>query len=69
MSCCGRPNNRNQKSGASSYYARYAYLNSHQKAQQEKVAGSKCDACDALTVGDPCSVCGGAKTSNEEEQV
>jgi hypothetical protein len=67
MPCCGRPNNRPQKdNGAKDYYARYAYLNHHQKAQQLAAVGTKCPACDALTVGDPCSVCNNPKPPKEE---
>lgn len=65
--CCGRPNNRQQKNSAAAYYERYAYLSSSQKEEQAKVAGSKCDTCDALTVGDPCTVCGNPKKSEKEE--
>ena len=66
MPCCGRPNNRNQKGGAAGYYERYTYLSSRQRARQEKLVGSKCESCDALTVGDPCSVCGNPKTAAKE---
>ena len=66
MPCCGRPDNRQRKSGAAGYYDRYTYLNSHQRAQQLKVSGSKCEHCDALTVGDPCTVCGNSKQTSPE---
>lgn len=61
--CCGRPDNRNQKSSAKNYFDRYAYMSSHQLKLKEKMvgAGSKCSKCDAITVGDPCNVCGGVK--------
>ena len=65
--CCGRPNNRQKKSGSAGYYEKYAYLSSHQKEQQVKVSGSKCESCDALTMGDPCTVCGNPKQINQEE--
>jgi len=61
MGCCGKPNNRNQKSGASSYYERYGYLNSHQRADQKKLGISRCEACDAFTSGNPCNACGKSK--------
>jgi hypothetical protein len=66
MGCCGRPNNRAGKGGPASYYERYAYHNSHQIAEQIKISGSKCVTCDALTMGDPCSVCGNSKTQVQE---
>ena len=65
--CCGRPNNRNKQGGEAGYYARFAYLSSHQKARQAQLSGSKCEACAALTVGDPCSVCGKAKNEEQKE--
>ena len=68
-SCCGRPNNRAGKGSPASYYERYAYLSSHQRAQQIKLVGSKCDACDALTMSDTdnkCTVCGNSKIIVEE---
>ena len=66
MPCCGRPNNRKQKSSSQkSYYERYAYLNSHQRAKQQP-AGSTCSNCDAITMGDPCAVCGQVKSQKEQ---
>jgi recombinational DNA repair protein RecR len=67
MPCCGKPNNRAKK-GAAEYYARYAYLSSHQRAKQLEIAGSKCKTCDALTAGDPCSICGNSKQSEQKEE-
>ena len=70
MGCCGRPNNRASKGGAvggkAEYYARYAYLSGHQRAKQLELVGSKCSTCDALTMGDPCTICGSKKTKPEE---
>ena len=69
MACCGRPNNRANKldkNDAEAYYERFAYLSSHQKAQQLQLVGSQCTSCAALTVGDPCSVCGEPKIPNED---
>ena len=68
--CCGRPNNRANKKGGgeADYYARYAYLSSHQRARQAELVGSKCTTCDALTMGDPCSICGTSKTTPTEEK-
>lgn len=63
MGCCGRPNN-NPQNNKSNYYQRYGYLTSAQKEAQLKLHGSKCSKCDALTIGDPCSVCGTAKAEN-----
>ena len=64
MGCCGRPDNRANKGGASGYYERYAYLSSHQRSQQvEAAGGSKCATCDAYTMSDPCAVCGNPKTT------
>ena len=62
MACCGRANNRAQKSKAGDYHSRYAYLSSAQRAKQAAISGSKCNHCAALTMGDPCSVCGNPKT-------
>ena len=67
MSCCGRANNRRQKSNNQSYYARYTYLNSHQKAKQLQQQGSTCKNCAALTMGNPCAVCGQSKNQDKEE--
>ena len=66
--CCGRPDNRANKGGESGYYARYAYLSSHQRAKQAELSGSKCTNCDALTMGDPCTICGANKTKPEIEE-
>jgi recombinational DNA repair protein RecR len=70
MGCCGRPNNRQNKEGASGYYQKYAYLSSHQREQAEKIVGQmgKCIPCDALTMGDPCTICGKPKTTKEEQE-
>lgn len=70
MGCCGRPNNRAQKGsgGEADYYARYAYLNSSQRAKQTELVGSKCKNCDALTMSDAeskCTVCGNPKEKKE----
>ena len=67
MGCCGRPDNRANKGGAAGYYERYAYLSSHQRAKQLELSGSKCKTCDALTMGDPCTICGAKKTKPEVE--
>jgi hypothetical protein len=68
MPCCGRPNNRAQKGGTQAeYLARYAYLSSHQRAQQVELGASKCESCDALTMGDPCGTCGAKKTQPQAE--
>lgn len=68
MPCCGRPNNRAKKEGASSYYKRYAYLSGPQREAAQKIVGkiSKCLSCDALTMGDPCTVCGDPKAKEEK---
>lgn len=63
--CCGRPNNR---SGPAGYYERYAYLSSSKKTKQAEISGSTCKTCSALTMGNPCSVCGGSKTNKEQEK-
>jgi len=68
MPCCGRPDNRAKKSRDKSYFEKYAYLSSSQKRLQTQLEGSKCEACDALTVGDPCSVCGKSKTQSEAQE-
>ncbi len=65
--CCGRPDNRVNKGGAADYYSRYAYLSSHQRAKQVETAGSKCASCDAITAGDPCTICGITKTKPQGE--
>jgi recombinational DNA repair protein RecR len=68
MGCCGRPDNRANKQGAAGYYQKYAYLSTHQRKQAEKVVGQigRCESCDALTIGDPCTVCGNPKAKKEE---
>jgi hypothetical protein len=69
MGCCGRPNNRAGKGGPASYYERYGYLSSSQRAKQTQLVGSKCEACDALTMTDVnnnCTTCGGSKLKAEE---
>jgi recombinational DNA repair protein RecR len=71
MGCCGRPNNRaNKVGGAANYYNKYAYLSSHQLEQAQKTVGdiSKCDNCDALTAGDPCTICLNPKIQKEEQE-
>lgn len=67
MGCCGRPDNRNKKSGEAGYYERYAYLNSHQRKRQADLGISTCKKCDAYTAGDPCSICGNPKQKAKEE--
>ena len=69
MGCCGRPDNRQNK-GAKEYYQKYAYLSSHQQEQAEKLMGTiaKCTDCDALTMGDPCTICGQPKSIKEEQE-
>lgn len=70
MACCGRPDNRQNKGGAADYYSKYAYLSSHQREQAEKIIGAvaKCESCDALTMGDPCTICGAPKSAKEEQE-
>lgn len=69
MPCCGRPNNRQNKEGAAGYYQRYAYLSGAQREAAQKVLGEigKCTHCDALTMGDPCTICGNPKPAKEEQ--
>ena len=67
MGCCGRANN-NASKGAAGYYERYAFLSSPQRAKQLEIAGSSCSTCTAITVGDPCSVCGNPKSQEEEKE-
>ena len=57
------------KEGAAGYYQKYAYLSSSQQEAAQKVVGkiSTCASCDALTVGDPCIVCGNPKVQKEEQ--
>ena len=69
MGCCGRPNNRASKKGATDY----AYLSSYQIEQAQKVIGQmgKCESCDALTLSSiegNCTVCGNPKVSKEEQE-
>lgn len=68
MPCCGRPDNRQNKGGSAEYYKKYAYLSSHQRAEAEKLIGQigMCASCDALTMGDPCTICGKPKSPKEE---
>ena len=68
MPCCGRPDNRQNKGGGADYYKKYAYLSSHQREQAEKLIGAigMCASCDALTMGDPCTICGKPKSPKEE---
>ena len=70
MPCCGRPNNRENKEGAAGYYKKYAYLSSSQQEAAEKIVGqiASCPSCDALTMGDPCTICGTPKTKKEEQE-
>ncbi len=71
MPCCGRPNNRaNKEGGAANYYNKYAYHSSHQREQAKKAVGNigKCESCDALTAGDPCTICGNPKIQKEEQE-
>ncbi len=65
MGCCGRPDNRVQK--GNSYAERYAYMSSHQ-INTQLGALSKCKSCDALTSGDPCTVCGIVKKVEAKEE-
>jgi hypothetical protein len=67
MGCCGRPDNRAGKGGQAAYYERYAYLSSSKRAKQAELVGSKCETCAALTMGDPCSVCGQSKTQEKAD--
>ncbi len=65
-SCCGRPNNRASKDV--NYYNRFAYLSSHQRELAQKAGAlGKCNYCDALTSGEPCSICGNPKVKKEEQ--
>ena len=68
MPCCGRANNRIQKAGNAGHHGRYAYRSSSQIAQLEKIGASRCNTCNAFTVGDPCSVCGQSKAQKEEQE-
>jgi len=63
--CCGRPNNRAAKEG--NYYERFAYLSSHQKQVQADTVGTTCPTCDAITLGNPCQVCGNPKDQPKAE--
>lgn len=69
-SCCGRRNVRGQP-GAAEYYQRYGYLTKQQIAEKEKLLGTNCPSCAALTVSNAdgaCSVCGNQKPSGEENK-
>ena len=67
MGCCGRPNN-NANKGEAGYHSRYAYRSSSQLARLEEIGASRCEKCDAYTVGDPCTVCGGSKEKEEDKE-
>ena len=67
MACCGRSNVRGVP-GAKAYYERYGYMTKQQIAEKNRVLGTHCNSCDALTVSNEenkCSVCGNAKTSTD----
>jgi recombinational DNA repair protein RecR len=66
MGCCGKPNNRARKSGANSYYERYAYLSSRQQQKAADLGIAHCKKCGAYTSGDPCTICGTPKKAKEE---
>ena len=61
--CCGRP--AQTKGKTNDYYSRYAYMSSGQKQKQLAAVGSQCPTCSALTVGDPCTVCGQEKAKEQ----
>lgn len=65
MGCCGRPASNRAKQ--KSYHERYAYLSSSQRAKQLQATGSQCGTCNALTIGDPCTICGQTKIKEEEQ--
>lgn len=65
MGCCGRPDTRALKE--KNYYERFAYLSRHQKQTQAETVGSTCSTCDAITMGDPCKVCGTPKNSQSQQ--
>ena len=67
MSCCGRPDNRNKKSGTANYYGRYGYLSGAQRQKQTELGIGHCQTCGAYTSGDPCTVCGNPKEKVKEE--
>lgn len=69
MTCCGRPNNRAKKGGEAAYYERFAYLSSSQMQKKLEVSGSKCEACDAITITKDgnCTVCGNSKAEKGVE--
>jgi len=67
MPCCGRPAN-NGKGGEAAYHSRYAYRSSSQLARLDEIGASKCKPCDAITVGEPCSVCGNPKQQEEKKE-
>jgi len=66
--CCGRANNRANKNNEAAYYERYAYLSKEQRARQLELVGSTCATCDALTSGDPCSICSNPKIPAAENK-
>ena len=69
MPCCGRPNNRATKGGGEAeYYQRHTFLTAAQKAKQQQLGVSNCKKCDALTIGDPCNVCGNPKPVAKEKE-
>jgi hypothetical protein len=67
--CCGRPNNRASAKDEGDYYSRFAYLSAAQKEKQRTIGVSNCTGCDALTMGDPCTVCGIVKYPEDSEEV
>ena len=64
MGCCGRPDSRAVKEN---YYERFAYLTNQQKRTQAETVGTSCPTCDAITLGEPCSVCGNPKNKPKVE--
>ena len=68
MPCCGRPDNRNKKGGAASYYERYGYLSGPQREKQSELGIGRCETCDAYTSGDPCTICGHPKPKAQGEE-
>jgi hypothetical protein len=68
MPCCGRPaNNAKKGGGEAAYHSRYAYRSSSQLARLNEIGASKCVPCSAITVGDPCTVCGNPKKQEIKE--
>lgn len=65
MGCCGRPDNRTVKGN---YYDRFAYLTKHQRQMQAETVGTSCPTCDAITLGDPCKVCGNPKNTPKSDE-